>query len=447
MNLEKREYMPEEYRDMYEDEIDLKELFLVLWRNKVKIMAVALICMILGFAAGKVMGLKSKKSTVVVEYTYPGIEEGKSPNGNVLGAAYNQLKNIFMIKDIYHKMPELATLNISEDNMLNGIKITPVMPEDLEKGKVYYPNKFTYSLKITGSSEMDEEVLRNFIEVQRDYFKRNYKLNNQLPMLDFTQSTPYDYNEMANVIGASLNTSIKAVNTLSDDMLINDDKIELQSILKELTILRYINLVKVKNMIEDYSVTKNPENLMISYRQQLEELNRAKSRSIGKIAQLEDMIKNYKPIEKDVVIMSNGNSETIKTDNENYYTEFLRQLAAEKIKLSDINVEIKYVNEKMKKEINSDNSKNEYVNKEFELITNKNNEKIAQINSLVLKNYNRKYAEIIKVSEDVTTTSNSKTLITTVAGLVLGGFLGVCYVLLGNFIFEEKKKNHQEKNK
>ena len=39
--------------------------------------------------------------------------------------------------------------------------------------------------------------------------------------------------------------------------------------------------------------------------------------------------------------MSNGNSEKIKTDDENYYTEFLRQLSAEKIKLSDIQVQIK----------------------------------------------------------------------------------------------------------
>ena len=45
--------------------------------------------------------------------------------------------------------------------------------------------------------------------------------------------------------------------------------------------------------------------------------------------------------------MSNGNSEKIKTDDENYYTEFLRQLAAEKIKLSNIDVDIKYISRKM----------------------------------------------------------------------------------------------------
>ena len=47
MDLERKNYMPENYGEVYEDEIDLKELFLVLWRNKVKILIVAFICMVL----------------------------------------------------------------------------------------------------------------------------------------------------------------------------------------------------------------------------------------------------------------------------------------------------------------------------------------------------------------------------------------------------------------
>ena len=195
MNLEKKEYIPE-CRDVYEDEIDLKELFLVLWRNKIKIMAAALICMIIGFGSGKINSAKNKKSTVVVEYTYPGIEEGKSPSGNTLSLTYSQFKNIFMIKDIFHKMPELLEMGLTEDGVFNGIKITPVFPEELKKGEVYFPNKFTYSLKMADSSEKDEEILKNFIEVQKDYFKRNYALTQRLPMLDYQKSLKYDYKDI-----------------------------------------------------------------------------------------------------------------------------------------------------------------------------------------------------------------------------------------------------------
>ena len=59
----------------------------------------------------------------MVEYTYPGIEAGKSPDGNTLGLTYSQFKNIFMIKDIFHKMPELSQEGLTEDGVLNGIKI------------------------------------------------------------------------------------------------------------------------------------------------------------------------------------------------------------------------------------------------------------------------------------------------------------------------------------
>ena len=432
--------MPENYGEVYEDEIDLKELFLVLWRNKVKILIVAFICMVLGFAAGKIAGAKSKKSTVVVEYTYPGIEEGKSPSGNTLGLTYNQFKNIFMIKDVFHKMPELENNGLTEDGVLNGIKIDPVLPEGLKEGEIYYPNKFTYSLKTGISKETDEEILKNFVEVQKDYFKRNYTLTSRLPILDYGKSATYDYKDIISVINSSLNAAVSTIGNLEKDIISLEDKVEMENILKELNILKSINLAKVKNMVEDYRVTKNPDELMLNYRQQLEELDRQKEITAGKISQLESMIKNYKPDNKSVVIMSNGNSEKIKTDDENYYTEFLRQLSSEKIKLSDIQVQIKYINKKMNQEVNTDALKGEEVNKELKFITEELNEKIIKINDLTVKNYNKKYSEIIKVVEAVSTKSNSKTMLITLAGLILGFFFGACYVLVGNFIFEEKKK-------
>ncbi len=439
MNLEKKEYIPE-CRDVYEDEIDLKELFLVLWRNKIKIMAAALICMIIGFGIGKINGAKNKKSTVVVEYTYPGIEEGKSPSGNTLSLTYSQFKNIFMIKDIFHKMPELLEMGLTEDGVLNGIKITPVLPEELKKGEVYFPNKFTYSLKMADSSEKDEEILKNFIEVQKDYFKRNYALTQRLPMLDYQKSLKYDYKDIIFILNNSLSNAITILQDIDQNIISLEDKVEIQTILKELKILKEINLVKITNMVNDYGVTKNQKELLLDYRQQLEQLKIQREKVLGKIAQLEFMVKNYKPESKDIVVMSNGSSEKIKTNDENYYTEFLKQLADEKIKLSNIDVDIKYISKKMNQQVNEDVVKTEEVNTELKFIADMFNEEAEKINSLTVKNYNRKYSEIIKVTEAVTTKSSSKTIIMTLAGLILGGFLGVCYVLVANFIFEEKKK-------
>lgn len=439
MNLEKKEYIPE-CRDVYEDEIDLKELFLVLWRNKIKIMAAAFICMIIGFGIGKINSAKNKKSTVVVEYTYPGIEEGKSPSGNTLSLTYSQFKNIFMIKDIFHKMPELLEMGLTEDGVLNGIKITPVFPEELKKGEIYFPNKFTYSLKMADSSEKDEEILKNFIEVQKDYFKRNYALTQRLPMLDYQKSLKYDYKDIIFILNNSLNNAVATLQDIDQNIISLEDKVEIQTILKELKILKNINLVKITNMVNDYGVTKNKKELLLDYRQQLEQLKMQREKILGKISQLESMVKNYKPESKDVVIMSNGNSEKIKTNDENYYTEFLKQLADEKIKLSNIDIDIKYINKKMNQQVNTDTVKTEEVNTELKFIADMFNEEAEKINSLTVKNYNRKYSEIIKVTEAVTTKSSSKTIIMTLAGLILGGFLGVCYVLVANFIFEEKKK-------
>ena len=93
----------------------------------------------------------------------------------------------------------------------------------------------------------------------------------------------------------------------------------------------------------------------------------------------------------------------------------------------------------MNQEVNTDTLKSEEVNKELKFVTEELNRKIEKINDLTVKNYNKKYSEIIKVVEAVTTKSNSKTILITFAGLILGFFFGACYVLVGNFIFEEKK--------
>ena len=94
----------------------------------------------------------------------------------------------------------------------------------------------------------------------------------------------------------------------------------------------------------------------------------------------------------------------------------------------------------MNEEMNTDTAKCEEIDKELKFITEELNEKVVKINDFTVKNYNKKHSEIIKVVEAVSTKSNSKTMLITLAGLILGFFFGVCYVLVGNFIFEEKKK-------
>ncbi len=440
MNLERKNYPSENYVEVYEDEIDLKELFLVFWRNKAKILIIAFICTIIGFVTGKILGTKNKKSTVIVEYTYPGIEKGKSPSGNTLGLTYSQFKNIFMIKDIFHKMPELHKNNLTEDYILNGIKITPILPENLKEGEIYYPNKFTYSLKTPTSYEIDEEILKNFIEVQKDYFKRNYVLASRIPILDYNKISIYDYKDIISIIDSSLNKGKNSISNIEQEFISLEDKVEIQNIYEEINFLKQINLTKIENMVKDYKITKNPNELMISYRQKLLDLEKQKELATGKIQQLESMIKTYKPDDKNIIIMNNGNSEKISTSTENYYTEFLRQLADEKIRLSNILVEIKDINKKMNQTLNTDSSKIGEINKELNSVITSANINFEKINNLTVKNYNKKYSDIIKITESVTTKSSSKTMFITLIGFILGGFLGICYVIIGNFIFEEKKK-------
>ena len=106
------------------------------------------------------------------------------------------------------------------------------------------------------------------------------------------KSVTYDYKDIISVISSSLNAAVSALRNLDQDLVSLEDKVEVQTILKELNILKNINLAKAKNMVDDYRVTKNPDELMLNYRQQLEQLEIQKEIKAGKINQLETNGKN-----------------------------------------------------------------------------------------------------------------------------------------------------------
>ena len=439
MESKRKNYMIENHNDFYEDEIDLKEIFLILWRNKIKIGSIALVFMIIGFVTGNINNIKSKKAVAVIEYNYPGIEKGKTPEGDSLGPTYQKFKNIFMVKQIFKEMPELSKKNLSEDDILAAIKISPVIPKDLKKEEIYYPNKFILSFKGTPSTKQNETILKTFLEVNKNFLKNNYTNKILLPKIDYSYIKSYDFKDEITILNSSLTAAISISTALNKELIDFQYKAKLQTLIKDLELLKNIDLVRVNNIIEDYKMTKSPETLELFYKQQLEKLEKNKEVVLNDISELEKMIKKYKPENKEILLLNNSTNSKIRTNEEDYYTEFLRELSRERLTLSKINSEINYIHKKMIQPLNTNDDKDYKLEEKIKNIVKSTNENIDSINNLIDISYNQKYSNLVQIIKPVTTESSGKTMLITLIALILGLGFGTFYVLVANYIFEEKK--------
>jgi hypothetical protein len=74
---------PKPFEQNFDDEIDLKDIFIPLWKAKYRILLFGLICLSLTlvYSQGGVIVEKSKYASIQVHFNFQGVEGGTFPNG------------------------------------------------------------------------------------------------------------------------------------------------------------------------------------------------------------------------------------------------------------------------------------------------------------------------------------------------------------------------------
>ena len=93
--LEERNY----YTD--EDELDLLDLVRTLMKHKKMIGLVTILISLIILVGGYIYNKSTLKSSVVIALDYPGVEDGKNPNGTTFSS--NELMPVSVVNKVFEK--------------------------------------------------------------------------------------------------------------------------------------------------------------------------------------------------------------------------------------------------------------------------------------------------------------------------------------------------------
>lgn len=106
----------------FDDEIDLKDIFIPLWKAKYRILLFGLICLslVLGYSLGGVIVDKSKYASIQVHFNFQGVEGGVFPNGEKFSP--QELISGSVLSEVYRS---IDAPNFSYSDLVRAINVTP----------------------------------------------------------------------------------------------------------------------------------------------------------------------------------------------------------------------------------------------------------------------------------------------------------------------------------
>ncbi|MFK4785448.1 hypothetical protein [Fusobacterium sp. MFO224] len=447
--MEKYDYL-EEIRD---DEIDFVEITKILVKRKFLIIGIAAIVSLASIIAGGVAYTKGKNVQAIIGYNYEGISKGLNPDESQFSVT--DLKNNIITRRTYEKYPILKEKGISLTDFIFAIKIKGLIPDrvsslaetSLKRGEtfIYNPVDYKISLKLTGNTSLDREILRDLMTEYIAYFNYKYKSSETVSTININNFVGYDYMDMVKVIALDIELAKDLAGRLSKKSFISKTTgLTYGDINKVLTNMEEIDINNIESTIEVSNITNNLVERKLLLNNKVRNLKLEKDKTQSKAEVLKGMLRDYKPSTRKMILPTIGETGVKISTEEEYYTALLKdyEIAATKVKNLEIEIEeeIRKVNEL------SDNIvvKNQ-LDKQIEIATKKYNKIIAKMNLMNQEYYNKYFADSVRVIVEPSITSNSKAGIITLAGIILGIMLGLGSAFLAEFIDHYHKNKHKVK--
>ncbi|MEA3421397.1 MAG: hypothetical protein U9Q97_06965 [Acidobacteriota bacterium] len=262
---------PEDYQ-YREDEINLIDYFRVIWKWKVFVVIMVVLCA--GMAVGVTMGKYPIRHVTecIIALNFPGIEKHRNPDDTLFD------KNQIITPAILSRA--VVSLQKEEARSLRGmIAIKAIMPPDVQAEKrkesyAFFPNQFRLTLateqKDIFSEEENSRILLSIVDEYRTEFERKYG-EEPLVAISFPDDflANYDYGEVVDTFKTKIDTFIKFLDSkVKKAGFFRSQKTGLSfiDIKSDAESLRNIELSKTEAIIGTLKLTKNKEDLINQYK-------------------------------------------------------------------------------------------------------------------------------------------------------------------------------------
>lgn len=433
--LEERKYYEED------DEIDLMELIRTLMKHKYLIVISTLIVTVLVTLGGYVYNKINTVNSAIIKFNYPEIATGKNPDGSIF------LKENIIPLNVLNTVFEEEREKIKSENIAvfkKSVEIQGIIPNGtetrienaLKKGEdiFYVPTQYKIS------SKEDKKVLAALVTDVVEEFINKYKPNYTLAPFENIQGYDYDniyllINDRIDLLKANLKNGNKE-NYISNKLGYSFNELAVR--------IDSLQRVELQDYYSYYNVNGLSLNKImrgIRYDSEIKENQLEKEKLMGKAQILKNLLDQYKPTGRQIVVPNIGDF-GVKIDTENeYYSNLINQYLSINNQIKDKEFEIKKLQEE-KDNINypSENQKN-VIEQKLNLTIEKLNNIIEDLNKINEDYVNAKYSDMIKVISPVIQINEGKPLpLFLGVGIVLGGMLGVFLAFMREFAKNYKNK-------
>lgn len=439
--------LPVEY--YYDDEIDLKELIMILIKEKKTIAVTFLLVSLLSLGGALYNRDKSKEAVAILKMNFPSIENGKTPEG--VRFTKESLTPVEVIQEVYKENNIREKNGLSLDEFRNRFEISGIIPSNIENqmkiaeksGKTlnYTPKNYKIELRV-GSAQESEKILKDYYKTLSEDYSYKYlskyrfeKINDKV-----IESKDYDYEETLNIINRKVDLLQKFLTNKADE------KIDFASfgygyreVETALTNLEKIRINELQNYLEARGIVKNKEDFKNSFQSRksdlLQEIESKQNDALG----YKNLIDSFQMENRNRVIPKGIKISTGENSKEKYYTSLIDNYLNTELQIENLKNQLK------KLELKNSNLKEGTVEEKKSIQTNLDliikdyNTIVDRVNALEEVDSKIENGAMIQLATPITLESNSKAKLILAIGVVMGAFLGIMMAFIKNFLKDFKK--------
>jgi len=263
--------------ECYEDEIELIDYLRVLWKWKVFIVLMVVLC------AGAAIGITMVKyptkyvTECIISLNFPGIEKHRNPDDTLFDK--NQIITPAILSRATASLQKEKALSLRGMIAIKAIML-PDVQEEIKKAEkrkesyVFFPNQFSLTLATERENIFLEEekslILLSIADEYRREFERKYG-EEPLVAISFPDDflAKYDYGEIVDIFKTKMDTFIKFLDSkVKKAGFFRSQKTGFSfiDIKSDVESLRNIELSKTEAIIGTLKLTKNKEDLINQYK-------------------------------------------------------------------------------------------------------------------------------------------------------------------------------------
>lgn len=431
-------------------EISLKEIFNVLWKEKLRIVIIAIVGLLMLALGSFSFNRLSAQISTIVTFQWDGIDSGQYPNGTEFDYS------VAFDSEILDKAIEEMDLSVEVSNLKSAFLVEPIVPKStlllieqaLENGEDLKYNPTSYKLSINSGEigvtlEEGSELLNKIVDEFENEFKERFisesitfdYSSSEINGLEYIDAHKVLLAQVDKIQDAMRRKMSKNANFVSEEL-----DIGFSEILDSANLLQDINLTEMEYRTKTFLLARDEEYLLVKFIGEIDDKTRELNKLEFEEADLLHLVDIYDGSKTTIIIPGVDGAADIEFDS--YYNTLLEDLTNIHSKTAELAGEIDYLQAQVDKLDGTDltftvtdEDKEEQENIVEVLLTKTLSrlDSLAEDANIIMKEYNE-LTSSQQIDEITPPEYESKVnvLVFSAIGLVAGAGVGVLTVLFKN---------------